>query len=62
MRSTIKPITAARLERGAVEQTYSSEKLVSKHRVWGTGFIYFTINYPQQSARIPELFTLGGSF
>lgn len=60
-KKSCEPITAATLEHGTVEQTYSSEKLLSKHRVWGTEFIYFTINYPQQSARIPELFTRRGS-
>lgn len=45
-----------------VEEAYSSQKPLWKHRVWGTGFIYFTINYSQQSLWIPELVTRNGSF
>lgn len=46
----------------ALWKAYSSEKPLWKHSVWGTGFIYFTINYSQQSPFSPELVTRKASF
>lgn len=45
------------LQDSFVEEAYSSEKPLWKQRGWGTEFIYFTINYSQQSAWIPVLLT-----